>query len=49
MVAILGIVNKAARTKAERSVGSYYIKKDEKYLIISMGDISGDGKKQLRL
>ena len=27
----------------------YYIKKDEKYLIISMGDISGDGKKQLRL
>lgn len=39
------IVNKVAKIAAERPVRGYRSKTDEKYLVLSRGDISGGGKK----
>lgn len=40
----MGIFNKAARTEADRPVRGYYIKTEEKYLILPRGDISEGGR-----
>lgn len=42
-VAVLRILNEAANIKAERPIRGYHSKTDEKYLILSRGELSGGG------